>query len=228
MAGLLTGVDAGRAYDIIELVRSLEQQLDETQRDLRAVRLGRDKAIALLDAEAEAKENGMDEQVTAVTIPPRPKPTKDDLKKPIANELAEQIIDWLGDEAELHEFDDIAEQVVEALDTEYRWNGANLAAWFKSEGWTIDMELAEILDQAESVYRRLAETLVRSWVAANGIINRYGVGAAVTWQDYPAEITGLDINMAHYIVHVPEMGHVKDGTGVLGLIVPFEDLEAQT
>lgn len=152
---LLAGTDAGKGYDILEIVRSLETQLEAANRDLRAVRLGRDKVVALYKAAVAAKENAMDGQVTPAAIPPRPGPARDELLRAVAGELAGQVLDWLEDEAELYSQDEIAGQVYEALDTEYRWNGANLAAWFKSKGWEIDMELAEILDEAQAIYRRL-------------------------------------------------------------------------
>jgi hypothetical protein len=225
VSALLVGMNAGRAYDILKIVRDLEGELDKTRRDLHAVRMGRDKAIALLSGGRVAKEHtDMDEAPVTVAIPPRPRPTREDLREIVADELAGMVMKWLEKEAELYTREEIAEKLADILDQEYRWNGANLAAALRDDDWQIDMELAEILDAAEPIFDRLKSEKERAWVSGYRIKPRFTIGDQATYNCRPAIVAGINHERGRYMLDMrPAMGHPQ-----VYLDAPFEDVELET
>lgn len=94
----------------------------------------------------------------------------------------------------------------------------------RAKHWTCDRELVDILDGADlsSALREME----KRWVAAYRVYPGQLPGNYVTWKGHPAEILGSKAD-GKYSVHVPALGHVKEGVGTHSEIVAWERIDGK-
>ena len=116
-------------------------------------------------------------------------------------------------------------------------DGYEMARDLERKGWYCTSQMVEWLDGADYDLYSAHDQAVAEWVAAEGIKPSLAIGASVTFTT-PAfhakgrgptlagEITAIDEKHARYTVFVPELGHVREGCGTHGIILPFEEIES--
>ncbi|MDO8795377.1 MAG: hypothetical protein Q7J25_12230 [Vicinamibacterales bacterium] len=131
------------------------------------------------------------------------------------------------------ETDGIEDVIREALDE--GTSGFRRAQLLERRGWEIDDELLDVLRQ-DTVHDALEEEIV-AWVQAEGIKPSLEIGAKVTLktehfrtqqpvaEDVVAEVKSIDVRRATYTLYVEAFGHVREGLGVHGVVLPYERVE---
>lgn len=154
---------------------------------------------------------------------------KDVPARVVAERLAPNICKINGD-------DDLEETIADlekALSREGYASGYELLKCLDDMGWIVDRaadELVEELGCADGIRREIHGEMVRKWVRWENIKPKLAIGAAATitcrGAEHRGEILRIDAERAEYIVCVPALGHVKEGTGTHGFVYPFEEVEA--
>jgi hypothetical protein len=159
----------------------------------------------------------------------RPGYRSDDVLEAAARELVQSMPDINGD-IESH-VAAIAKVLKEGSPT---FDGYRLARSLEeSYGWDADMDLAQSLDAASVIVGALVREATARWVAANSIRPKKAIGDMVSVETrnnegrrgtYTGEIVAIDEAHAAYTVMIEALGHVREGTGTHGIIVPYETL----
>jgi hypothetical protein len=107
----------------------------------------------------------------------------------------------------------------------------DLARSLDLSGWMIDDEILEELGNADMCRIDAHRELVARWVEARHIRPQRDVGAAVSvsQRGQPSqhgEVVAVDLVQASYTVFCPGLGHVREGLGTHGIIVPYESVHA--
>ena len=121
---------------------------------------------------------------------------------------------------------DVLEDIAAALAHASSWDGFDLARELQREGRECNFELCEILEGAYYRGTQALDGFVAEWVRANDIKPALKVGDAVQIVQhrvtYRGEIASVNTGQALYTVFVPDLGHVREGIGTHGTILPFE------
>lgn len=143
------------------------------------------------------------------------------------------MIAAIKDECSDVETDGIEDDIRDALDEGS--SGFRRAQLLERCGWEIDDELLDVL-RRDTGYDAL-EQEITAWVQAEGIQPTLAIGAKVTLktehfrtqqpvaEDVVAEVTRIDAKRATYTLYVEAFGHVRDGLGVHGVVLPYERVE---
>lgn len=104
----------------------------------------------------------------------------------------------------------------------------DLAKELERDGWEVDDQMLERLLDADSHRVDAHRAAVAAWVARRRIRPLRNVGSVVSLLHrgarVEAEIVAIDRDHATYTVCAPSMGHVREGCGVHGIIVPYEQV----
>jgi hypothetical protein len=171
-------------------------------------------------------------------IPPRPSQNDDYVMERAALLALPEVQEWLKetDAYNAGEDSDTIKELASAFKYEPSGNGYDRAKHLESHKyWSgIDASLVEILDRSWP-YEAL-QICVADWVRSYNVRPQLEVGAQVTYLDKPysfgagtvreGEITDINLERATYTVCVPALGHVKQGSGIHGNVLPFEVVEA--
>jgi hypothetical protein len=159
-------------------------------------------------------------------FPQRPKYHDEDVLKCAAELLTEEVVGWSNGQ-EPHE--QVLADLIEALSFG-KTDGYELANKLQRKGWTPDAQLVEILDTADYRRSQAHKEAVMAWVKAHDLKLQLQMGAVVSIEHdgkmYQGEIVNLNHEVAQYTVFVKELGHVRSGMGIHGLIFGFEDVVA--
>lgn len=95
----------------------------------------------------------------------------------------------------------------------------------KHSGWVCNRELVDILDGADlwSAHREFE----RRWVSAYRVFPALAIDAQITFRGRPAEISEVDLAEGKYTVFCSAFGHVRNGLGTHGEIVPWEKIDGK-
>lgn len=153
---------------------------------------------------------------------PRPTPYADAVLATAADSLMEEL-------TQAGESEGAVEDVLDALHNSEH-DGYALACYLEREHyWAPNADLVSALDEASShIYHARAEH-VRAWVAQNHVVVPHRLGARVRIEHERCEYEGIvaDIDRAQALVtvRVPALGHVAEGLGTHGFILPAEDVK---
>jgi hypothetical protein len=90
-------------------------------------------------------------------------------------------------------------------------------------------ELSDVMDNIKFECIKCLDENIEKWVKDCNITPKYKiedeVKVTIKNVEYIGEITQIYHKKASYSIFVEELGHVKHGSGVLGVIKPFEDIE---
>lgn len=163
--------------------------------------------------------------MTTPTPPKRPGRNDPAVIAAAAKALAVKVQRWL------QSCDDAAadpEEIESQLSAAIRWNddGYRIARQLDSQGWDADAELVEILNDAVFIKRDHHRKAEVEWVKASGI-KAPDVGAAVTFKQLGMTVEGVitrNDEDGKSVVFCASLGHVREGTGVHGTIIEWENL----
>ncbi|QMI49920.1 hypothetical protein [Burkholderia sp. MBR-1] len=120
------------------------------------------------------------------------------------------------------------EQAVADMTRALGWGGCtfDLARALADRGWEVDDELLRILGDADFEILEARDAYVRRWVAAREVVPQRDVGDVVRF-DYQrspvdGEIRRIDRQHGTYTIFCESLGHVREGDGTHGIVVPFE------
>lgn len=157
---------------------------------------------------------------------PRPNGSHDSVKRLVADELMPQILDWLQGQED--DEDEVREQLIDVLE-DHR-DGYEMAKRLEDDyDWDCDSELVDILDGSNFYEHRKAA--VMAWIRDNGIMPRFAMGQEVKVKQsrydktiHDGEIRAVNVD-GTYTVMIPALGHVREGIGTHGSVLPWEDVE---
>jgi hypothetical protein len=153
--------------------------------------------------------------------PPRPLRRDTEVVRAAAEKLAPQVLAWCQDETA--DLAVITADLVKAI----RWNDDGYDIAKSLDDYSPDAELVEILDAAGMLVTTAWEAACREWVTAHNITGPE-VGALVSHTRKKDAGLGEVIRNepdGRSVVFFPDLGHVKQGTGYLGLYVEWELLK---
>lgn len=94
--------------------------------------------------------------------------------------------------------------------------------------WMIDGKLRTLLKDVPKKRRDVHRKSVKEWVRNNNITPQYAVPAIVTFRhsggSKTGEIVKVEDDTGHYVVMCTELGHVRSGVGIHGIVVAYEDV----
>jgi hypothetical protein len=138
----------------------------------------------------------------------------------------------------LHDEENVREETIrdleKALAEGMTGSGYGLVKCLDNMGWYIPShcadELVEELGTADSIQRELHTEVLLKWVSWHNIKPQLPIGAIVKVkrrdQEHAGEIIRIDTQRAEYVVCIPALGHVKEGLGPQGIVLTFEEVEA--
>ena len=159
---------------------------------------------------------------TPTEVPKRPDRYSDDISKEVAVELLPKVQQWLkqnGDDSS----DDagILKDLAKALNWGNK-DGYELAKDLDGQSWSPDSALVEILDEAQSIRRRIYGKKCEEWVMLNHIpAPKLGMKAKCVKHPKVANVVGTITRIYPDGTAVFTLDGQKNG----GYIIAWEDLE---
>lgn len=160
----------------------------------------------------------------------RPKHNCDAVYEKATDAILSKVLDWLkegdwtGDESE------VRKEIRELMDRAYYCDGYELTRDLERDGWAVNSDLVDILNDAGWEVSKAHDSLVEEWVKANNVKPELAIGDKVIATtnrdgDVEGEITKIFEFRGQYCVCCPSLGHVKEATksGVPhGVLVDYE------
>jgi hypothetical protein len=153
--------------------------------------------------------------------------------------IREQVRQYLIQDGEPEpDMEQAMEDVARAM--KFEFDGYRIAQDLEHLGWNADAQLVELMETLGHERSEAHRAIVHQWVIDEGITPKLAVGDQVSFTQrrpegnrFEGEITKIDGEHAQYLINVPSLGHVRDGTHpdkkrgmcVYGTFVPFEDVE---
>lgn len=158
----------------------------------------------------------------------RPSLSSDGILRAVAEKVMEQMPTSIGMSNDDIEVIELAISNEAPVCDEYR-----MARHLDRHGWDCDMSVIEALSVTSGeVYDALREA-TKTWVTSNQIKPRLKIGDVAKVmlyegrgpkKEYEGEVVRIDADLATYTICVPAIGHVKEGVGTHGVLIPYEDL----
>lgn len=141
-----------------------------------------------------------------------------------------RLVDWLQENPDSEEAENIKEQVIEAADRDLNLDGYRVSKSLEERFcWEPNSDLVSILDDLSFGAHSALSRQVAAWVTKENITAQCKIGDLVTFKRFGKEVRGevvrIDELQATYTVYCESEGHVREGTGIHGTIVPFEDVQ---
>lgn len=147
-------------------------------------------------------------------------------------DMAEKINNWDSQDMSQIEFEEFVAQLKEDFSCYDLLNsdGYTLARDLEENmGINSNKELVDILDNIDFECIKCLDKNIEKWVEDCNITPKHKIGDEVRVKvknvEYIGEITSIYNKTASYSIFIEELGHVKNGPGVLGTIKPFEEIE---
>lgn len=98
--------------------------------------------------------------------------------------------------------------------------------------WEINEDLVEALAEADGFLDESLRASVRDWVRAYQVQPQFSVGDAVEFERFRkgrvlGEIVEINRELATYTIFCESLGHVRTGPGMLGSVLPYEQVKAR-
>jgi len=162
-------------------------------------------------------------------LPPRPTQYCDEVAYAIVDKVLKSIISWMYHgkfSPPQRELDDLKEDIFTAI----QWSDDpfEIAKNLEQAGWDCDGELVDLLG-CVSKYRSEAyeDFIQHKWILKYGVEPKLSAGDVVSFKYKGSfdtgEVTKIYPSSAKYLVYCSHRGHVKEGVGTHGHIIPFED-----
>lgn len=175
----------------------------------------------------------MTQTLLPIDLPIPPRPTEVDPRE-VALRLLPDVLAWMrGDNGRMldpDQVDSVTKQLADVLDG-YS-DGYALARDLDREGWIPDSELVEILDNAQHLWNAVEEDNVAAWVERYNVQCPFVEGQPIEFRTSRApvyllgEVTDIYAKHAKVVVFCQSLGHVREGNGTRGVIVPYEACRA--
>ena len=156
----------------------------------------------------------------------RPRPTRADVLPAAVEALVDRIAaDWA--EPGFYRDEWVASLVGVLADSGGRGDGWSLCRDLERDGWDVDSQLVEIMDDAEYFVADALAAAEALWVEDAAVTLALPLGTPVTVKlprhgAVSGRVVGLDPRRATYTVCVPSLGHTESGPGTRGRVLPAE------
>ncbi len=158
-------------------------------------------------------------------IPPRPARGTPEIRTAVAKNLLPRVLEWMGKEVAADcDQEELLEDLTKALQGDE--DGYQMAR--QLEDYEPDAKLVEILDDAHYLVTEEYTKVIRTWVAEHtdelprpklyDIVTHPGRGG-----DHPGVVTHIYDDGRACVCFVG-LGHVREGSGTRGFILPWEEL----
>lgn len=163
-------------------------------------------------------------------VPERPKLYGDVTDEEVVSKLLPAVAIWASTKtSDLEGMKALKNELLDVFSSSYRADdGYQLARKLdRDHRWDVDSELVEILNDAWIVRDRAWKILVKEWVVKHNILPQLSVGqpVAIKGNKHQGEVLQVIDDEASYLVHCSSLGHVKEGNGIRGIYVPYEQVE---
>lgn len=157
----------------------------------------------------------------------RPKINSKEVAVSAARLLLPKVMSWLKVDEGKYKDEDIINDLACAM--RYHSDGFEIAERLKGDFyWEPDAMLVDILDCHHK--HECYKDLVREWVKENDIKPQLMIGQSVEYKDpfkiQNGVITKIHYDTAEYEIFSESLGHVKEGCGTYGVIIPYESVNA--
>jgi len=158
----------------------------------------------------------------------RPRLSSDTISKHVADILLPRVLLWLKEDPASDEVERIRDEVYNAIRRAPHGDSYRIANYLEERYyWSVDSDLVHIFEEVSFISFKKHDELVAAWVQESGVKPKFSVGAKVSFKDdgdtYSGEVTRVNARLGTYVVFCQDLGHVKSGTGTLGVVLPFED-----
>lgn len=130
--------------------------------------------------------------------------------------------------------ENLRDDLEQAIDSAFSYDGFKLAMVLNdSIGWDCDEDIVEVLSCASGLADDAVRTAEIAWAASAQIGPPLSVGQVVAfthrgvYHSY-GEVYRAEPERLRYCVYCAALGHVREGTGVRGLLLNHEDLTPVT
>lgn len=95
-------------------------------------------------------------------------------------------------------------------------------------GYILNQELIDICDKVSNMYYDIENEIEAYWIKFHGKKSEFAIGDKVYFKPYSQKetVTGviskIDDKRGYYTVFCESLGHVKEGIGTHGCVLPFE------
>lgn len=155
----------------------------------------------------------------------KPRPTKKapEIIRKAAEALATEVKEWLGpdDETEI-------EEIIKDLEKALKWHRDGYEIAKRMDDYMPDAALVDILDRAGWLVDKAHNEACVLWLQ-EAKLKEPEIGALVRHTKMPERGIGTVVRNSPEgtsTVSFPTMGHVTEGLGTIGFILPWEELEA--
>lgn len=141
--------------------------------------------------------------------------------------IRESVVRFLDGEHP-DEIDSALDDIVSAAD--FTEDTYQITRNLEDAGWYGGDALYELVDELPMHRLQAHRDAVRAWVKRTGQVPSHAVGDTVTFhsafdrRDFTGEVVKVNPEEMTYTVFVEELGHVREGVGTHGRIVPAEDV----
>lgn len=158
--------------------------------------------------------------------PKRPAVTASEVHARLVEHLAKRISAALGEPLGEHSIASLRR----ATETWFVDSAFRMARNLDNDGWDVNDDLTDVLSDAQAYGHMAHNAVVAEWVAKYDIRPPLPIGARVRCKvqrvEHVGEVTAIDAKRATYTVLVEALGHVRDGNGTHGVVLPYEAVTA--
>lgn len=164
--------------------------------------------------------------------PPRPKMYDGDVTELVLDELMPKVLAWMrstGDSPDAMSedyVDEVRDDIRSAIELED--DSYEIVRSLEHDGWSVDRDLIDVMDDAAMLRIRAHDSRVERWVLQHGVLPKFSLGQLVIfkWRHEVKRgvITRLNVEHGTYAVFSEELNHVKKGPGSHAVILPYEDV----
>lgn len=151
----------------------------------------------------------------------RPKKTDPEIIDAAAELLVPELMKWADETENRDAYLKDAKKVIRDC---YWKNGYELARDLDS--YCPDSELVDILENASFHLARVLSAAIKAWVAENNIVSPFPMGAKVEFDHKGkvclGEVATIYAERAEMTIYCAALGHVREGCGPHGLILPYD------
>jgi hypothetical protein len=158
-------------------------------------------------------------------IPPRPKRFSENVLEETVDLMMPSVMKWFGSSEDEEEIRDNIKQVLEFEDDSYQ-----IAKELEDNlYWSVDRELINVLDEVKWRRDEAHKGVVYAWVVQNCVTPKLTLEQKVQFRHKGRILEGIVTKIyeseAKYLVFSEELGHIRSGVGVHGIVLPYEEVD---
>lgn len=123
-----------------------------------------------------------------------PRPMRQDALEPTLEQLTDEVMVWLKAGGNTYsDRDEVLNQIRDAYESSLDcFDGAKMVVALSSyHMWEVNMKLAEILDQGESIQMSIYYKMVKTWMVENDVKPAFSLGDEVAYKGQQVQVSAI-------------------------------------